>query len=349
MELPRVSLSAWDEPTTDRRAYASAVARSCHEVGFLTLVDHGITRETIDEYMAMVRAFFALPESKKALIEKVDSPYFRGWERVGSELTDNRVDHREQVDLSSEHPPYPRGVEPEYLRLQGPNRWPADDILPGFSAVVKAWFATMEHLATRLMEILAVGLELPAESFVRLFGEHPHSLMKLIHYPPTPEGEAGVNWHHDAGFLTILLQHEVGGLQVLLQNGDVFDVPVIPGTFVLNVGEMLQAMTGNYYVATKHRVVSGVERYSSAFFHGPDLRTSLAPLDLNPRFATAVASSEFHRSAGFMARREELVAGHNGTDSTSASTYGEQLWNYYRRSYPDIVARHSGSKSGIDS
>lgn len=336
--LPRVSLAEWDDPATDRRAFAHRVAQICHEVGFFTLVEHGIAQETIDDYMAMLQSFFALPEQSKATIEKIHSPHCRGWERLGSELTDNRVDHREQIDLWSEREPFDATVEPAYLRLVGRNPWPADDLLPGFRDVVGEWFRSMETLAARMMEVLAVGLDLPSDTFHRIFGEHTHSLLKLIHYPPTPAGEAGVNGHHDSGFLTILLQHEVGGLQVRTQQGEWIDVAPERGAFNVNLGEMLQGMTGNFYVATMHRVVSSAERFSSAFFHGPDLRTPLAPIALDPSYAERVAASDYHRSTGFMARREELLAGEQGTTSAAVATYGDQLWNYFLRSYPDIIA-----------
>jgi isopenicillin N synthase-like dioxygenase len=343
MELPVVSLTRWDDPGTDRQQFAADIAQACHKVGFLTLTDHGVPQATIDGFMDLLKRFFALPAETKALIEKTNSRYFRGWERVGSELTDNRVDYREQIDLSSEHEPYAIDVEPVYLRLQGPNQWLSDEVMPGFREAVSRWFTSMEHLANRLMEILAVGLGLEDQTFRQLFGENHHSLMKMIHYPPTPIGQAGVNAHQDAGFLTILLQYEVGGLQVKTQEGQWVEVPVIPGTFVLNIGEMLQAMTGNYYVATMHRVISSEERFSTAFFHGPDLRTRLDPLQLDSRFIDAVNKSPFHQGAGFMAKREELIAGVGGVSSKSAAVFGEQLWNYYSRSYPDIVRQHSAS------
>ena len=164
--------------------------------------------------------------------------------------------------------------------------------------------------------------------------------MKLIHYPPTPPGEAGVNAHHDTGFLTLLWQHGVAGLQVQNEDGEWIDVPASDDAIVVNLGEMLQSMTGNYFVATTHRVVRIEERYSSGYFHGPDLRTVLDPLPLDHRFAEAVAASRRHRDAGFMARRDELLDGERGTRSTSAACYGEQLWNYFLRSYPDLVRRH---------
>ena len=338
--IPAVSLAQWRRADADREAFARDLVRVCHEVGFLTLVDHGIDRDFIDRYFAALEAFFALPPQTKAAIDKRLSPQMRGWEQVGAELTDNRVDYREQLDLSTENPAYAPTAEPAYLRLAGPNQWLPEEVLPGFRAIVDEFLAKVNALADELMGILAIGLGLPQDAFARAFGEHPHSLAKLIHYPPTPEGGAGVNAHKDAGFLTVLLQHGVGGLQVLNQDGEWINVPPSQDAFVINLGEMLQSMTGNYLVATTHRVITSQERYSSAYFHGPDLRASLAPLELDAVFTDAVASSPRHRDAGFMARRDELLAGATGTGSAPAEVFGEQLWNYYRRSYPEVLALH---------
>jgi hypothetical protein len=118
-------------------------------------------------------------------------------------------------------------------------------------------------------------------------------------------------------------------------------VPPRRDAFVVNIGEMLQEMTGNYFVATTHRVIAGEPRQSSAWFHGPDLTTRLDPLPLAGSFAEVVAASPRHAGAGFMARRAELESGVDGIDSPQgAGVYGQQLWNYYCRSYPDNVARH---------
>ena len=136
------------------------------------------------------------------------------------------------------------------------------------------------------------------------------------------------------------MQHGVGGLQVENPDGDWIDVPPRDDAFVVNLGEMLQRMTGNYFVATTHRVIAAEPRFSSGYFHGPDLRTPLEPLPLAPEFAAAVAASPRHAGAGFMAKRDELLAGQGGTSSTSADTYGQQLWNYYQRSYPANVRAH---------
>lgn len=338
--IPVLSLGRWQGGPAERDAFAADLCDACHEVGFLLLVDHGVTTSFLDQYFAGLESFFELPEEVKASIDKRQSRHFRGWERVGAELTDNRTDYREQLDIYTEHPPNAADVEPAYLRLDGPNQWLPEEVLSGFHALVAEFFAQLGCVADQLMAAMCVGLGLEADHLDRVFGERRLSFVKLIKYPPTPAGEAGVNAHHDAGFLTLLAQHHVGGLQALNPDGEWIDVPPTPGALVMNLGEMLQAMTGNYFVATTHRVIATEARVSSGYFHGPDLRTPLAPLPLDACFAKAVAASPRHANAGFMAKREELLQGRGGIASTSASTFGEQLWNYFRRSYPDNMRAH---------
>ena len=339
--LPVVDLHSWRSGTPEQRAaFAENVQHICHDIGFFYLVGHGVPDDFLARYFAALERFFALPEGTKARIDKRLSPHFRGWEREGAELTNNRPDIREQLDVSTEHPARTLESLPPFLRLDGPNQWLPEAVLPGFHSLVDEFFVRMNALANELMEVLAMGLGLPLSHFAELFGERPLSLAKLIRYPATPTGQAGVNEHHDAGFLTLLLQHGVGGLQAMAPDGSWIDVDPRPDAFVVNLGEMLQEMTGNYFVATTHRVVTDRQRFSSAYFHGPDLRTRLDPLHLGSRFVDAVAASPRHRSAGFMAKRDELLAGRDGTGSTGAGIYGQQLWNYYTRSYPDNVRAH---------
>jgi isopenicillin N synthase-like dioxygenase len=340
-EIPVVDLSAWEGGPEARAALAERVRDICHEVGFFHLVGHGIEPAFLADHAAARAAFFALPEAVKAGVDKVASPHFRGWEREGAELTNGRPDIREQLDLATENPSRGAGVLPAYLRLDGPNQWLPEAELPGFRDHLDRFLLRMGEVADRVMEVISVGLGLEAGHLRAVFGERPMSLVKLIRYPATPAGAAGVNPHHDAGFLTLLLQHEVAGLQALNPAGEWIDVEPTPGAFVVNLGENLQEMTGNYVVATTHRVITGAPRFSSGYFHGPDLTTRLDPLPLDPSFAAAVVASERHRSAGFMARRPrgdaELA---EITADAGAGVYGQQLWNYYCRSYPDNVARH---------
>lgn len=337
-EIPEIDLAGW---SSDAEAFARRVRDVCHDIGFFQLIGHGVDADFVDRHIEQQRRFFALPESVKATIDKAQSPHFRGWERVGAELTGGRPDLREQLDLSTEHPVRGLDLDPPHLRLDGPNQWLAEDVLPGFRAHMAEYFRRMAAVADTLLEVFSVGLGLERTHLRDVFGDRPLSFVKLIDYPPTPVDGAGVNPHHDAGFLTLLLQHDVGGLQVRSPEGEWIDVAPRRDAFVVNLGEMLQEMTGNYFVATTHRVIADEPRQSSAWFHGPDLTTRLDPLPLDASFADAVAASPRHASAGFMARRSEIDDGVDGIESpTGAGVYGQQLWNYYCRSYPDLVARH---------
>ncbi len=340
--IPILDLSHWTAPGSahHRAQFAADLLEASHRVGFLLLTGHGIEQSFLDEYFDALDTFFALPESIKARIDKIESRHFRGWERVGAELTDNRVDFREQLDLCSEYSPYTYDIEPAYLRLDGPNQWLDEDTAPGFRAIVEDFMRKMSGVADHLIAALSTAFGLDQHHLRTSFGERPLSLVKAIRYPPTPPGQCGVNAHHDAGFVTVLVQHAVGGLQALNPDGEWIDVPVVPGTLVINLGEMLQEISGNYVVATTHRVIATEARLSSAYFHGPDLRTRLDPLPLASSFREAVQNSPRHATAGFMAKRDELLAGQSGQGSTGTGIYGQQLWNYYARSYPANMARH---------
>ena len=345
VSIPEVDLSTWhdgvDTGADARAEIADRVRAICHEIGFFQLVGHGIEAEFIDRHIEFQRRFFALTEDEKSLIDKAFSPHFRGWERVGAELTGGLPDMREQLDLSVENPVRGLDLEPAFLRLDGPNQWLGEDVLPGFRAHMAEYFERMAAVADRLLAVFSTGLGLDPGHLRGVFGERPLSFVKLISYPPTPPDGAGVNPHHDAGFLTLLLQHDAGGLQVQNPDGAWIDVPPRRDAFVVNIGEMLQEMTGNYFVATTHRVIAGEARQSSAWFHGPDLTTRLDPLPMAAEFTDAVTASARHATAGFMARRDEIESGVDGIESRSgAGVYGQQLWNYYCRSYPDNVARH---------
>ena len=336
-EIPILDLSAID----GRSALADEMREICHEIGFFVVTSHGVDPVLVHAVFDMMRTFFALPEADKLLIDKRTSRHFRGWEPVGAESTNNRPDIREQIDLWTEWPARDPDVEPPYLRLLGPNQWLPDEVLPGHRELVLAWFRELRALADRLLRLLSESLGLAPDHLSDYFGDEAMSLTKLISYPPTPIGGAGVNAHHDTGFLTVLAAGTTPGLQVANTDGEWIDVPVVPDSFVINLGEIMQAITGNYFVATPHRVITAEPRLSAAYFHGPSLDTRLDPLPLDPRFAAAVAASPRHRDAGFMAARDETDAGVGDMRSPNRpDTYGKQLWNYFARSYPDNMARH---------
>ncbi len=341
-EIPIFDVSQVFGPDGPSEQFAADFTTICHEVGFAIVTNHGVPVDLFDETFDMMDRFFSLPESDKRQIDKTRSPQFRGWEPVGAESTNNAPDQREQIDVWTEWPPVDGG--PVYNKLLGGNQWLPDHILPGHRDVSMRWISALSGVADRLMGALSLGLGLGEAHLRNLFGTQPMSLAKFIHYPPTTPGGAGVNPHHDAGFLTVLAPGATPGLQVQNTEGGWIDVPVVDHGFVINLGEGLQSMTGNYLVATPHRVITQQERYSAGYFHGPSLTTKLGPLPLAPEFATAVANSPHHHDAGFMPTPDEADTGTAAMASSHRpQTYGEQLWNYFSRSYSTQMELHHGA------
>lgn len=342
--IPVVDFSRWRTgDAAARAAFADEVQEICHRVGFMLLTRPGLNRRIVDDVFRYAELFFALPDTDKALIDKRASRHFRGWEATGIELTNGRPDIREQIDLWSEHAPRPPGTQPDYLQLLGPNQWLPEAVLPGFRRAMDCWFTALATLGDDLMTVLATGLGLEPGYFDARFGAERMSLTKIIHYPPTPPNQFGVNAHHDAGFLTILAAGRTPGLQVENADGAWIPVPTMPEAFVINIGEMLQGMSGNYFIATPHRVVTEAERFSVGYFHGPSLETTLEAAPIKPAFAAAVAANPRLQGAGYMALREEIQAGVGDMASRhKPAAYGEQLWNYFSRSYPENMALYYG-------
>ena len=328
--FPTVDLSLNRDSDQRRHALAVDIREICHRVGFFVLKNHGVERKLVDAAFDQSKLFFALHAEQKQLIDKLNSPCFRGWEGEGAELTNNRPDIREQIDIWTEHKPSDVSGGPHYMRLLGPNQWLPEKILPGFKENITRYFDAMTRLGDELMGLLGLGLGLPPDYFANCFGERRMSLLKLINYPPTPDGEFGVNPHHDSGFLTILNPGYVPGLEIEMEDGSWVPVPVIEDSFVINLGEMLQAMTGNYFIATPHRVATSAPRMSIGYFHGPALETSISRLPLPEEFNQAVSESPRHRNAGFMAPINETETGVAAMQgSLKASTYGDQLWTTF--------------------
>ena len=343
-ELPAISLADWRATANDpseRERFARSLTSVCHSTGFFLLVDHGVDATLLERVFALSRDCFELPLAQREAMHKKHSRHFRGWESEGSEYTNGRPDIREQIDLWSEHRPRDPDVVPHYLRLLGPNQWPGEHQVPGFKAALEQWFLELGAVADELMQAISIGLGLRPDYFESAFGQERMSLTKLIRYPKTPAGQFGVNAHHDAGFLTLLSPGTTAGLQIERADGSWLDVPVVANALVVNLGEIIQAMTGNYLIATPHRVIATEPRQSAAYFHGPSLDMPLNPISLAPKYADAVANSPRHSKAGFMALKEETDAGTGDMQSAHRpGVYGEQIWNYFSRSYPDIVTQH---------
>lgn len=312
-------------PVVDLRAEPAALRAQlrqvAHEVGFFYLTGHGVPEELIDRFLAQARTLFALPQAAKDAIAMVNSPHFRGYTRLGGELTGGTVDWREQIDIGPERVPLTDPAEP-YLRLQGPNQWPAG--LPGLPAVVAEWDAALAAVGRRLLQHWAAALGNPAEVFDAAFADTPATLIKVIRYPGRADSDQGVGAHRDAGVLTLLLAEPGSrGLQVRTERGFV-DVDPLPGALIVNIGEMLEIASGGYLRATEHRVrIYDQERLSVAYFFNPRLDATIPVL----------------RLPADLAERARGVSADTANDRIYA-VYGRNAWKSRLRAHPDVAAAH---------
>jgi isopenicillin N synthase-like dioxygenase len=285
-ELPTLDLSRFSGP--ERAQFLAELRRTAREIGFFYVTGHGVPEDLPGAVLDASRRFFALPEAEKLKVEMVHSPHFRGYNRPGWELTRGKPDWREQFDLAAERPALPRnGGLPAWSRLQGPNQWP--DALPDFRAAMLRWQDEATALSIRLTQAFAAALEQPEDVFASIYDDLPNQRIKIIRYPGRDQDEdsQGVGAHKDSGFVTILLQDQARGLQVETPDGWI-EAPPKPGTFVINIGELLEMASNGYLKATMHRVVSppaGSERLSVAFFLGAKLDATVPVLDLPPHLA----------------------------------------------------------------
>ncbi|MET7596473.1 isopenicillin N synthase family dioxygenase [Streptomyces sp. NPDC004082] len=281
-QLPIIDLSAAGRGPQARALLHAQLHSAAHDVGFFQLVGHGVTEAETSALLGAMRRFFALPEADRLALDNVNSPHFRGYTRTGDERTGGGRDWRDQLDIGPERPARaPAPGEPAYWWLEGPNQWPA--ALPELRTAALAWIDRLSSVAARLLRELLTAIGAPGDFYEPVFGERAHPHLKLVRYPGSAGDGAdqGVGAHKDYGFLTLLLQDEVGGLQVQRGDGLFHDVPPIPGAFVVNLGELLEVATNGYLVATNHRVVSppgATERFSVPFFYNPRLDARVEPL-----------------------------------------------------------------------
>ncbi|MEV4411746.1 2-oxoglutarate and iron-dependent oxygenase domain-containing protein [Catellatospora sp. NPDC049609] len=279
--LPIIDLSA------DRAAVAAEIQAACRDSGFFYLTGHGVPTELLERLDAAAREFFALPEDVKLEIAMArGGRAWRGFFPVGGELTSGRPDLKEGLyfglDLPDDDPRVRAG-----LPLHGADLYPRQ--VPALAELVPAYVAALTGVAQEVMRAVAVSLDLPADYFASGYTADPTVLFRIFHYPPSPSGDDGwgVGEHTDYGLLTLLAQDDNGGLQVRTPSGWV-DAPPVPGTFVCNIGDMLDRLTGGWYRSTPHRVrnVSGNERLSFPFFFDPDFSATVPPLPGRARTGT---------------------------------------------------------------
>lgn len=323
--LPVLDLARYTS-SAERDAFLADLRHAARDIGFFYLINHGVDDALQNAVQREARRFFALTEAQKEQVAMIHSPHFRGYNRAASEITRGQPDWREQFDIGAERPALLLSdSDPRWRRLQGPNLWP--DALPTLKPALLDWQRAMTSMALRLLRAFAEALQLPADAFDALYGSKPNEHIKLIRYPGqhATQSAQGVGAHKDSGFLSFLLQDEQKGLQVEVAPDRWIDAEPRAGSFVVNIGELLELATNGYLRATVHRVVSPPadrERLSIAFFLGAQLEANVPLYTLPPHLA------------------EEA----RGPESDPLNPLLRDVgWNYLKgrlRSHPDVAERY---------
>lgn len=285
--LPVLDLRRFQSGCDERAAFLTELREAARAYGFFYVTGHSVAPGLIERVLGLSRRFFALPEAEKIEVEMVNSPHFRGYTRPGYEYTRGAQDWREQIDVGAERPALPADPRlPAWTRLQGPNQWPS--ALPDLKPILLEYQEQTTALAIRIVQALSAALGQPEDVFAPIYDPAPNQLVKIIRYPGRADqgSDQGVGAHKDSGFLAVLLQDGVEGLQVEGERGWI-DAPPIPGTFVVNIGELLELASNGYLRANVHRVVSppAGDRLSVAFFLGARLDAEVPLLSLPPHLA----------------------------------------------------------------
>jgi isopenicillin N synthase-like dioxygenase len=296
---------------------------ACREAGFFYIEGHGVDPNLLGRLDELSRQFFALPEHDKAEIAMSRAgKAWRGWFPVGGELTSGVPDLKEGLYFGAElSPPHPRVRAG--TALHGSNLFPRvpADLRP----VVLAYLEEMTRVGQAVLGGIALGLGLDRSFFEHGLTADPLILFRIFRYPPAPTSEdrLGVGEHTDYGLLTILGQDRSGGLQVRTPSGWI-EAPPIPGTFVCNLGDMLERLTGGRFRSTPHRVrnLSGVDRLSFPFFLDPSFDAVIDRLPIVDRPVNEGAAGRWDQSS---------VHGFSGT-------YGDYVLGKVAKVFPDLAA-----------
>jgi len=280
------ALCAAPRPSAAWRAAVEALAveirDACRDTGFFCIANHGVPEALTEGVLAANRAFHARPEAEKLALK------LNAWHRGYQPMASTRLSLSARFDPA----PAPNQLEsfiireavpadhPDYKArpFRGPNQWPDD---PGFRRAVEAYFDATRALAMDLLPVFSAAVGEPAEFFDAFF-DPPGTTLRLVHYPPSPARRLGIYPHTDYGFITILAQDDVGGLEIQRVDGEWIEAPPLPGSFVVNLGDAAARWTNDVFNSSPHRVInksSERDRYSVATFFDPNYDAVIRCLD----------------------------------------------------------------------
>ena len=305
------------------QSVAVEVRRACEEIGFFYLAGHGVPDTLIDGAFEASREFHAMPLAEKMKLRLNESnigylPVNQRMQRHSTVHKATRPNYNESFFISHDRGADHRDVVAG-LPLRGRNQWPEGHA--SMRTTMVTYFKTLDALGARMLPVLARALDMPADYFTPFFQDEGHVNLRFLHYPPqeTDDDEQfGQGPHTDNSFITILARMDVPGLAVRLPDGGWLAPPLIPGTFLVNLGNVMKRWSNDRFLSTPHGVLneSGKDRYSIAFFYSPNPRAvieclpSCVGVDHPPRYPRAVYGDlvlEFYNANYF--HRKDYVAG----------------------------------------
>ena len=265
--------------TSAALATARQIQGACRDRGFFYVAGHGVPAVLTDQLFEASAEFFALPaEDKQEIAMERGGRAWRGYFPVGGELTSGQPDLKEGLYFGAELPDDDPRVRAR-LPLHGRNLFPRQ--VPRLQELVLSYMDRLTGVGQSVLAGIALSLDLPTAYFAGGYTADPTVLFRIFSYPASPAGFDGwgVGEHTDYGVLTLLAQDDSGGLQIAASEGWI-DAPPVPGTFVCNIGDMLDRLTGGWYRSTPHRVrnLAGKARLSLPFFMDPGFADEVPPL-----------------------------------------------------------------------
>jgi isopenicillin N synthase-like dioxygenase len=267
------------------QSVAAAMRDACENVGFFYALNHGVPEALIDRGFAAARQFHALPLGDKLKLRLNENnigylPINASVQGASTVHKATRPNQNESFfvshDRSPGHPDVIAGTP-----LRGCNQWPAG--MPELRRDMMAYFHALGAMCDRMLPVFAVALDMPANFFAPFFANEAHANLRFLHYPPQDGDEDnlfGQAPHTDNSFMTALARTDVPGLAVRLPQGEWFAPPIIPGTFLINLGNIMRRWSNDRFLSTPHGVLndSGTDRYSIAYFQSPSPDSVIACL-----------------------------------------------------------------------
>jgi isopenicillin N synthase-like dioxygenase len=305
--LPVIDLSPFVEGRSvdERRSVASALREACIDIGFFYLVGHGIPQEEFDRVIAMSHRFFELPLAEKMKLHSDKSGARLGYRGMGGPNPDANPDKvpdiKERFHMSRE---VLAGEPEDGRRNAGMSLWPEDAVIPGFTALMRRHIDNRCAVAQHLARAFALSLELPEAYFDEMY-RYPSGNLVLNYYPAVErarlrEAQWSFSPHADYNAFTLLYQDTIGGLQVFNAAGEWIDAPPIPGSMVVNIGDLFQTWTNDLFTSTLHRVLNAgaTARVSVPLFASPNGATIIQCLETctgpgNPPRYSAIRADDY--------------------------------------------------------